>query len=168
VTACLRDDVQADSVIARAKGRGRLPAGRCPGGFCHCEGDSPKQSPTLSAITDRVGDCFVAKNAPRNDRRERQTGWRLLRRERRSSQRQTGWGLLRREGRSSQRQTGWGLLCRKGRSSQRQTGNDRQDGDCFVTKDAPRNDRRDGDCFVAKDAPRNDGDLLIPSTIRIL
>jgi hypothetical protein len=41
------------------------------GGSCHtctcarckcCEGDSPKQSP------DSFGDCFVAKNAPRNDR----------------------------------------------------------------------------------------------------
>jgi len=28
---------------------------------CHCEGDSPKQSLSVR------GDCFVAKNAPRND-----------------------------------------------------------------------------------------------------
>ena len=35
------------------------------GGSRHCEGDAlrPKQSPT------RRGDCFVATNAPRNDRR---------------------------------------------------------------------------------------------------
>ena len=32
------------------------------GGSCRCEGDSPKQSPDL------IGDCFIAKNAPRNDR----------------------------------------------------------------------------------------------------